>query len=139
MKTPVEGIRASDTEREQIAKLLQAAAGEGRLTPEEAGERLAQASSARYRDDLEGLVADLPPVTLEVPIGRPPRRAFWLIGGAIRAAAFVGLMVLVWLFAFWPLGLIGLFAFIAVTRARFRWRAQRWGTHRGSGWVAVVR
>jgi len=62
MKTPTTGVRASDAEREQIATLLQTAAGEGRLTPDEAGERLAQAQTARFRHELDQLVADLPPV-----------------------------------------------------------------------------
>ena len=35
------GVRASDDERERIAQVLQGAAAEGRLSPEEAGERLA--------------------------------------------------------------------------------------------------
>ena len=34
MNSPMTGIRASDAEREQISKLLQTAAGEGRLTPD---------------------------------------------------------------------------------------------------------
>lgn len=141
MKPLVDGIRASDAEREQIATLLQAAAGDGRLTPDEAGERLAQASTARYRDDLARLVADLPDVAPAVPRGRPPLGAFWLVGSVIRAAAFVGLLMLAWRFAFWPGWLFAFFVVIAMTRARYRWRARRhgWTTRRGPGWVAVVR
>jgi hypothetical protein len=141
MKPPVEGIRASDAEREQIATLLQAAAGDGRLTPDEAGERLAEASSARYRDDLERLVADLPAVVPAAPRGRAPLGAFWLVGSVIRAAAFVGLLMLAWRFAFWPGWLFAMFLVIALTRARYRWRTRRhrWAMRRGPGWVAVVR
>jgi hypothetical protein len=36
-------IRASDAEREEVTRLLQRAVADGRLTPEEAGERLALA------------------------------------------------------------------------------------------------
>lgn len=141
MKPPVEGIRASDAERDQIAKLLQTAAGEGRLTPDEAGERLAEASSARYRDDLARLVADLPDVTPAIPRVRPPLRAVWLLGSVIRAAAFVGLLTLAWRFAFWPGWLFALLVVIAATRARYRWRTRRyhWSLRHGPDWVGVVR
>ena len=54
------GVRASDAERERIAQILQGAAAEGRLSPEEAGERLAAASAATYREELHLLIADLP-------------------------------------------------------------------------------
>src|SRR4029077_13200875 len=50
------GVRASDAERERIAQLLQSAAAEGRLSPDEAGERLAAATAAVYREDLERLI-----------------------------------------------------------------------------------
>ncbi len=144
MNSPTTGIRASDTEREQIAKLLQTAAGEGRLTPEEAGERLAQASAARFREDLDQLVADLPSVTHELPRVRAVPRAFWVVGGLLRAAAFVGFMLLFWRIALWPTLLFGIFGFFAITRAmRYGWyaRRQRWMMRRG--WpdrrVTVVR
>jgi len=134
-------IRASDAEREQVSAVLQRAAGEGRLTPEEAGERLAQASSARFRDELERLVADLPSVARETPLVRPATRAFWVVGGLLRAAAVVGLMLVFWRFAFWPMWLFGMFAFFAFTRAwRFGWYGRRrWMSHHGPGWVTVVR
>ena len=147
MKTPMTGIRASDTEREQISKLLQTAAGEGRLTPEEAGERLAEAQGARYRHELEQLVADLPPVEVsDVARGRARSvpRAFWIAGALLRATAFVGFLLLFWRFAFWPMALLGMFAFFAFARAmRYGWSARRqwWMSRRGSParWVTVVR
>ena len=144
MNTPTTGIRASDTEREEVAKLLQTAAGEGRLTPEEAGDRLAQASAARFRDDLDRLVADLPSITHELPRERPLPRAFWVVGGLVRVAAFIGFMLLFWRVALWPTLLFGIFGFFAMTRAmRFGWyaRRQRWMMRRGwrDRWVTVVR
>ncbi len=54
------GVRASDAERDHVAQILQTAAADGRLSPEEAGERLAAASAARLRDELARLIADLP-------------------------------------------------------------------------------
>lgn len=146
MTTPMTGIRASDAEREQISKLLQTAAGEGRLTPDEAGERLAQAQSATYRDELEQLVADLPPVVSDMPRGRVRSvpRAFWVAGALLRATAFVGFLMLFWRFAFWPMALLGMFAFFAFARAmRYGWYARRqWWMHRRGlpdRWISVVR
>ena len=144
MNSPTTGIRASDTEREEVAKLLQTAAGEGRLTPEEAGDRLAQASAARFRDELERLVADLPAATREAPHGRPLPRTFWVISGLLRTAAFIGFMLLFWRIALWPTLLFGIFGFFAMTRAmRYGWyaRRQRWMMRHGwpARWVTVVR
>ena len=147
MNTPMTGIRASDAEREQISKLLQTAAGEGRLTPDEAGERLAEAQGARYRHELEQLVADLPAAVvsdMNRGRGRSVPRAFWVAGALLRATAFVAFLLLFWRFAFWPMALLGMFAFFAFARARrYGWYARRqwWMMRRGSPdrWVTVVR
>jgi hypothetical protein len=53
-------IRASDTEREQIARKLQVAAEEGRLTLDEIDQRLSRLYEAKYRSELAVLVEDLP-------------------------------------------------------------------------------
>lgn len=92
-------------------------------------------------------MADLPPVaTRDVP--RPRRRAvplaFWVAGALLRATAFVGFLMLFWRFAFWPMALLGMFAFFAFARAmRYGWYARRqwWTMRRGSPdrWVTVVR
>ncbi|MGW1229211.1 DUF1707 SHOCT-like domain-containing protein [Streptomyces sp. NPDC002530] len=60
-------LRASDRERDQVVEILRTAAGDGRLTLGELDERLDAALSARTRDELARLTADLP---LE---GRPPQ------------------------------------------------------------------
>jgi Domain of unknown function (DUF1707)/Cell wall-active antibiotics response 4TMS YvqF len=54
------GIRASDAERDRGIELLRDAAAEGRLTFEELADRIAAASAAQTRDDLERLIGDLP-------------------------------------------------------------------------------
>lgn len=51
----------SDTDRERVARRLQKALGEGRLTVDEFDERAAAAYAARTRGELDDLVADLPP------------------------------------------------------------------------------
>jgi hypothetical protein len=53
-------LRTSDSEREQIAKILRAAMTEGRLTLEEGEERLGAVYAAKFRDELVPLTADLP-------------------------------------------------------------------------------
>lgn len=121
------GVRASDAERERVAQLLQAAAAEGRLSPEEAGDRLATASTATYRAELHQLIADLP-ATPDVH-QRNPR---WLLRVA-RLAVVAVLVTTFWGFwgprlPLWPLG------FMAVAMLSRPWRYRRWGRFRGRAW-----
>ena len=121
------GIRASDVERERVAQLLQAAAAEGRLSPEEAGERLATASATTYREELQRLIADLPAVRdLDAvePMGRPRVAAWWLLSVA-RLAVVALLVTTFWGFwgvrlLLWPLG------FMAIAFLLRPWRRRRW-------------
>lgn len=53
-------VRASDTERDAVAELLNEALAEGRLDTEEHTERLDAVYAAKIRAELEPLVADLP-------------------------------------------------------------------------------
>ncbi|MGU3435944.1 DUF1707 SHOCT-like domain-containing protein [Actinomycetes bacterium M1A6_2h] len=53
-------IRASDSEREQVAKTLRDAGKTGRLSAEEVDERLATLASTRNRSELAPLLSDLP-------------------------------------------------------------------------------
>lgn len=53
-------VRASDTERDATARLLQESYSEGRLTLAEFDERTSQAYSARFRSELTELTHDLP-------------------------------------------------------------------------------
>ena len=55
-------MRASDTDRDQVAALLSAAYAEGRLTREEHDERLERVAVARTFDDLVPLTVDLVPL-----------------------------------------------------------------------------
>jgi hypothetical protein len=52
-------VRASDADRDRVVELLLAAAGDGRLTADEFGERLEAALSSRTLDELAVLTADL--------------------------------------------------------------------------------
>jgi Domain of unknown function (DUF1707) len=54
-------MRASDADRDRVADVLRAAAGEGRLTAEEFDQRVEAALSARTIGELAALTADLVP------------------------------------------------------------------------------
>jgi hypothetical protein len=54
-------LRAADSERAAVVDVLQDAAARGLLTHDEAGERMAAALAASFRDELPPLTADLPP------------------------------------------------------------------------------
>src|SRR5690349_18162344 len=56
----MDDVRASDGERDAAVSRLGTAAGEGRLTLEEFGERVDRAQTAATRAELDGLLADLP-------------------------------------------------------------------------------
>jgi hypothetical protein len=74
-------VRASDAEREEFARMVREATGEGRLNLGEGDERLAQIYAAKYRDELRPLVSDLPAgATVEparVGSGPGPGRGGW--------------------------------------------------------------
>lgn len=53
-------IRASDLDRERVAKRLHAAALEGRISADELGERLGVAYAAMTFGDLDAVITDLP-------------------------------------------------------------------------------
>lgn len=57
-------MRASDADREQVAEVLRAAAGDGRLTLAELQDRLEALYAARTYGELEPVVSDLPASTL---------------------------------------------------------------------------
>jgi len=132
------GVRASDAERERIAQLLQTAAAEGRLSPEEAGERLAAASAATYREELQRLIADLPATRDLDPVERwrrPPVAAWWLLR-VVRLAVVVAVVTTLW--GFWGMRLLLLpLAFMTVAMLLRPWRYRRWrrfGRTRGRAW-----
>jgi Domain of unknown function (DUF1707) len=80
-QVPAEEIRVGDVDRERAVRRLCAAAGEGRLTLAEAGDRQASAYAARFPHELAALLADLPP---EVPDAAPV--ATECPGGGLRDA-----------------------------------------------------
>jgi hypothetical protein len=61
------GLRASHGDRDRVVELLRVAAGDGRLTAEELGERLEAALTARTCDELAALITDLPAIPDSAP------------------------------------------------------------------------
>jgi Domain of unknown function (DUF1707) len=85
----VPSLRASDSDRDQIAERLRDATVEGRLGPDELEERLDALYSSRTYGELDALVADLPaPASSSRPPSRMPRWA------PLAAAAMALLLVL---------------------------------------------
>jgi Domain of unknown function (DUF1707)/Cell wall-active antibiotics response 4TMS YvqF len=93
-------MRASDADRERVAKVLQRAQADGRIDLHELDERLRDAYAAKTYGELAPLTADLPgldpqaarPPVLQPPAGRLPAR----IGGgspgpSTSIAVFTGL------------------------------------------------
>jgi Domain of unknown function (DUF1707) len=134
------GYRVGDADRNRVADLLKEAHAAGYLTLEETDDRLGTALAARTRDELDRLVADLPPewrasqARDQRPPGPPPRQrptfpaeAVWLVPLVIVITGVILLAVLtrgVWFFP-WPLLWIFFFAF-GGRRGRAGWRPPRW-------------
>jgi hypothetical protein len=101
-------ILASDAERDHAAGLLREAAAEGRLTLEEFSDRISRTLSARTRDELIAVTADLPtplgashPVHLRKPVEWSlallcTHRQFgrWRVAAQTNALAILGTVVL---------------------------------------------
>ena len=142
-----ERVRASDTEREQYAKMLRAAMTEGRLTLEEGEERLSQVYAARYRDELPPLTADLPDggrrALFETPEAREEfaQQARRHLAGhtgfvLVIAGVLTGLWILSGAHFFWPAIPLAFLGFSLLRHWRWRrWAASGpWGrSHRGGG------
>lgn len=98
-------VRASDAERERVAKLVGTAASEGRLDVAEAEDRLGRIYTTRFRHELAELVADLPEHRPVVPPNRFPAR---LLVHAVVAVIVTVATTLRWAAMdvpfFWPAG-----------------------------------
>ena len=118
-------VRASDAEREHVARILRAAAGEGLLTLEEADERLAAAYATRYRDDLQPLTADLPHGGTKLLENTPEARAAaraGLVRHVVTVVVVAAVLITAWVLSgadfFWPAWPLGFMAFSVVAHAR---------------------
>ncbi|HUZ21521.1 MAG TPA: DUF1707 domain-containing protein [Acidimicrobiales bacterium] len=102
-------VLASDDEREETARLVSHAVGEGRLSIEEGGQRIDAVLRARHRHELEGLVADLPLRSQSTTIKRsataPIRPALLVVGAAVVLAAVL-LQASAGLWELWPIAVV---------------------------------
>lgn len=88
-------LRASDADRERVAKILHDAMGEGRLTLDELDERLQLTYASKTLGDLVPLTADLPvqsPVAppMRAPAAPPSNRIGGTAGGSAALAVLSG-------------------------------------------------
>jgi hypothetical protein len=143
-------VRASDGERERIAKLVSEAAGEGRLTIAEADERLERIYETRFRHELAAYLDDLPAGRPEPLVRRtantlPDRFPTRLRAHAAIAVVMSVVLILRWAAMdvpfFWPAGPMFLLWGSLLLHARFvrgggvpPWARQRrtppWGVER---------
>jgi uncharacterized protein DUF1707 len=127
-------MRASDAERAEIARALEAATAAGRLTVAEADERLAACYSARYRHELGPLVEDLPTDPPAAPARSRPARsrpALPLVAHATVVSLLSVLLIVAWVGSgaafFWPIWPMFWLGVSLVAHARFRaGRSPRW-------------
>ena len=82
----VASLRASDSDREQVAERLRDAMAEGRLSGDELEQRLEALYGARTYGELDALLADL-------PVTRSPARRRIRLGRLIGAVSAVTLVV----------------------------------------------
>ena len=87
-------MRVSNAERDEVAQRLTTALAEGRLTQQEADERLAACYAARYEPDLTALVRDLPrpAPAVRAPDAAPAARPAWLTPPLIAHAGLASLL-----------------------------------------------
>ncbi len=118
-------IRASDSEREYVARIMQAAAAQGLLTLDEADERLAAVYAARTRADLAPLTTDLPDGGRRLMENTPEAHSAARTGlfrHAITVAVVALVLVGVWFatgaWFFWPAWPLAFMAFSLFGHAR---------------------
>jgi hypothetical protein len=116
-------VRASDAEREEVARIVQTAGGDGRLTLAETEERLAGIYQTRFRHELTRYTEDLPSEPRREPSPmRGPRRPL-AVHAAIILVLAVGLIAR-WAVSgvpfFWPGPLLFWLAISLVVHARLR-------------------
>jgi uncharacterized protein DUF1707 len=135
-------LRTSDQEREQVAEILRAAMAEGRLSLSEGEERLSSIYSAKFRDELAPLTADLPDggrrALAETPEARlATRRGLRRHAGFIASLALIltGLWVLSGAHFFWPAIPLAFLVMGLVRHARWRHYEARYSyAHRVAPW-----
>ena len=101
---PVDDVRASDAERDEVVSALRTHAGDGRLTVDELSDRIDVAHAAQTRRELAALLSDLPRQRRT----RPRRDARAEFGEHLRTyLSVMALLVVIWALTgmgyFWPI------------------------------------
>lgn len=107
----VQPVLASDAEREETARLVSHAVGEGRLSIEEGGQRIDAVLRARHRHELASLVSDLPPIAPAPsvqPFTSTRLRLLLLAVAAVVVLAAVLVQASAGLWELWPLAVVAL-------------------------------
>ncbi|MGW5384650.1 DUF1707 SHOCT-like domain-containing protein [Nocardia sp. NPDC003963] len=120
------GTRASDAERDRIVRELSRHLGDGRIDLTEYDQRVAQVYRTATREELSGVLADLPTPT---PVRQVRPRARFPIWQRIEATAWLAVSVLVLMIwaaislgvgeftYFWPVWVIGPWGAVLAVRA----------------------
>jgi hypothetical protein len=95
---PPRTLRVSDADRATTAKALADALTEGRLSTDEADERLAACWAAKYEHELAELVADLP---RPAPEPTATRTTNWVWSGPLRTHVAIAALLSTMLIARW--------------------------------------
>jgi Flp pilus assembly protein TadB len=126
-------LRASDSDREQIAERLRKATAEGRLMAEELEERVGTALRARTYGELDALVADLPREPLKRQRRAPGVVAIALAAVLVLAVLAAVALLVTGLLTAWVVWLaVGWWCF---GRRHYRWQHRRrmYRSWQGSG------
>jgi uncharacterized protein DUF1707 len=132
--------RASDAEREYIARVISDAAAEGRLTVDEADQRLASVYEAKFRYELAEQIVDLPQESFPsspVERGGSGRRFPVRLRVHATVATVLSVMLIIrWAASgvpyFWPIGPMFLLWGSFLLHARFVWWS---GAAGGPRWI----
>ncbi len=102
-------VLASDVERDETARLVSHAAGEGRLSLEESEQRIDAVLRARHRHELASLVADLPAISQSPSVPRrtsPYLRVALLALAAVVTLAAALVQAVAGLWELWPVAVL---------------------------------
>jgi DUF1707 SHOCT-like domain len=108
---PTGPVRVADADRERVVELLRVHAAAGRLDADELEERSERAYSAKYADELDAVLDELPPERAGARADR--RRPSWpamagafplAVAALVAVAAMTGVWWLMWLI--WPMAVM---------------------------------
>jgi hypothetical protein len=131
------GLRASHSDREQVAAALRAAFVQGRLTQDELGARAGQVYASRTHAELAEVIADIPTALTGTRSPRAPwratRRAWWFeyavfLPGIVAVLALPGgPRTTVWTLMIYAAVIYPVFWILGAVKAVVAWRAKPGG------------